>query len=606
MEFLNPTALYGLLAVPLLLIPYLIRRKPRRLIFSSLLLFAGMTSRSGARPWGRLRLPPIFFLQLLLLILLILALGEPVFSVRPSRIAIVLDNSASMQTLEQGQTRFTLARERARDLLADLGATGRVDLYVTLPRLQKTHADPLNPAEAGALLGRLAPLDLGDTGVDYNSLFARLAADNDYDWIYFITDHPARGDAAKLRVVSVGRPAANWAITSFQISRSSLLTPRLQATVEVTNFSPKDARIKVLLKSGGAVVASRELMVGGGRTSSASFEGFPAKSYYEAEIEPRDSLVLDNRRFAAPPRSQNLRILGVSPRPQELASLRTIPGVSVDLIAPADYEKTDRSGYGLEVFHFSTLAVLPRNPALFVLPPDNNALVDLQKPVARPVVSSWREPHELTRYVNFALFRPNYARPLKANSAGESIIESPDGALAFAVERQGSRYLVLGFDPFPYLGRDNLPVSIFTLNFLDWFVESSRAKAIATGEPLGAGNAQRGDLLITPKGDKIALKPGGGDFAATFYQGIYELPRGGQREWVPVNFDDINESDLREPATIELRGQAPGTSSPSILFAFWPYLLLASLLLLFLEWFINPRVASSRLPKQSKQSVKGL
>jgi hypothetical protein len=221
MEFLNPTALYGLFATPLLLIPYLIRRRPRRVIFSSLLLFTGMTSRSGARPWGRLRLPPIFFLQLVLLILLILALGEPVFSVRPSRIAIVLDNSASMQTLEQGQTRFTLARERARDLLADLGATGRVEIYVTLPRLQKTHADPLNPAEAGGLLARLTPVDLGDTGVDYNGLFDRLARENDYDWIYFITDHPARGEAAKLRVVSVGRPAANWAITSFQISRSS-------------------------------------------------------------------------------------------------------------------------------------------------------------------------------------------------------------------------------------------------------------------------------------------------------------------------------------------------------------------------------------------------
>ena len=39
MEFLNPTALLGLFALPLLLIPYLARRKPRRLVFSSLLLF---------------------------------------------------------------------------------------------------------------------------------------------------------------------------------------------------------------------------------------------------------------------------------------------------------------------------------------------------------------------------------------------------------------------------------------------------------------------------------------------------------------------------------------------------------------------------------------
>ena len=67
MEFLNPAALYGLLALPLLLIPYLIRRKPQRIIFSSLLLFTEPGTRAGGQAMGRLRLPPIFFLQLLLL-----------------------------------------------------------------------------------------------------------------------------------------------------------------------------------------------------------------------------------------------------------------------------------------------------------------------------------------------------------------------------------------------------------------------------------------------------------------------------------------------------------------------------------------------------------
>jgi hypothetical protein len=84
MEFLNPTALLGFFGLPLLLIPYLIRRKPRRLIFSSLLLFMTGTEATSGRPWGRINLPPIFFLQLLLLALLVLSLSEPVFSVHPT------------------------------------------------------------------------------------------------------------------------------------------------------------------------------------------------------------------------------------------------------------------------------------------------------------------------------------------------------------------------------------------------------------------------------------------------------------------------------------------------------------------------------------------
>ncbi|MFQ5540264.1 MAG: BatA domain-containing protein, partial [Candidatus Binatia bacterium] len=101
MEFLNPAGLFALSLLPILLIPYLIRGRPRRIVFSSLLLLREFPSGSSRWLWGRLRIPLLFFLQLLFLLLLALALGEPVFTIRqPQNIAIVLDNSASMQALE--------------------------------------------------------------------------------------------------------------------------------------------------------------------------------------------------------------------------------------------------------------------------------------------------------------------------------------------------------------------------------------------------------------------------------------------------------------------------------------------------------------------------
>ncbi len=588
MEFLNPTALYGLFAAPLLLIPYLIRRRPRPLVFSSLLLFMDLDKRSASRPWGKLRVPPIFFLQLLLLLLLVFSLGEPVFSLRPSIIAIVLDNSASMQALEQERSRFALAKKQADALIGDLGTSAKVDLYVTLPRLHKIHGHDVNSAEAAALLSRLEPVDLGDEAADYNVLFAQLIAERDYDRVYFVTDRPARVQGGKVRVITVGRPAANLAITSFQTSRSSLVNPRLQAAVEVTNFSSQDARLKVTLKGGGAALSNRALVVPAGEATIAKFEGFPHRAYYEAEIDARDALALDNKRFAIAPSAQQFRVLGVSPRPQALASLRAIAGITVDLVSPAEYQAVDRSDYGLEIFHLSAPAVLPSNSTLLILPPDNNGVVELQDPLVRPVVTGWREPHPLTRYVNFALFRPNYARPLKANAAGESIIESPAGALAFSVKREGSRHLVLGFDPLPYLGRDNLPVSVFTLNVMDWFVEASQQKALATGEPLLIGGSREKGWLVTPRGEKISPNPDTGRFAETLHQGIYELHREGRQQFIPLNFHDPTESDLRHPGAIEIRGESADHTSPSTLFALWPYLLLLCFLLLLIEWFINP------------------
>lgn len=593
MEVLNPVALLGLLALPLLLIPYLIRRKPRRMIFSSLLLFMEGGAEAN-RAFGRIHVPPIFFLQLLLLALLIFALSEPVFSVRPTNIAIVMDNSASMQAEQDGKTRLKLAQEKALDVIAELGPTGKVDLYVTTPRLARTHATPLAPGEAHSAVNNIQSYDLGDSPIDYDQALNQLAREHNYERVYLITDHPAGGQTATIRVVSVGQPRDNLAVTAFDVRRSSLIDSRMEASATVANFSAKNEKIKLLLKADGAVLASRDLVVGADKTASATFDRFPEHSRYEIEIDKRDALALDNRRFAVLPGARNLRILAVTPRPQAANSLKSIQGVSIDVIAPADYAKYQSGLYGLEIFHFATPARLPDRPALFILPPENNSLVNLGAPISNVEISSWREPHVLTRYINFSLFRPAYARPLKPQTAGDVVIENPAGALAFAVQRPGMRYLILGFDPLPYLGRENLPMSIFTLNFLDWFFESSGSRSQATGEPIPLVAAQSGDFLITPTGERVALKPGLGYFASTFAQGIYQRNHAGTSELYARNFDDIGESDLRALTTIDLRGESKQSGSASVLFSFWPYLLLASLVLLVIEWFITPR--RSRLP----------
>jgi hypothetical protein len=591
MEFLNPTALLGLLALPLLLVPYLIRKKPRRLVFSSLLLFMEAGIPASGRPWGRINLPPIFFLQLLLLALLILAISEPVFSVRPTNIAIVLDNSASMQALEDGKPRLSLAKESASSVIGELGAGGTVDLYVTTPRLTKVRAAPLDPVEAKAAVGAITALDLGDPSIDYDKVLSQLAREHRYERVYLVTDHPARGQTPTSRVITVGRAQHNLAVTGFEIHRASLVNARLEASAKIANFSDRDEKIRVVLKGSGTTLASRELTVGTDKTATVSFEGFAEQPSYEAAIEARDALPLDNHRFAVAPASRHLQILAVTPRPQAMMSLKSIPGISVDVVSPAEYEKSERTGYGLEMFHFSAPAVPPQNPALFILPPESHSLAKPGAPVSNAAVSGWREPHTLTRYINFSLFRPTYARPLKPQSAGDVVIESPNGALAFATERQGVRYLTLGFDPLPFLGRENLPMSIFTLNLIDWFFESGGSSGQATGEPIRLGSMQSGDVLTTPAGIQVSLKPEFGYFSATFYQGIYQRGRGGKSELYARNLQDTNESDLRTPAPIELRGTAPNSSSASVLFSFWPYLLAASLLLLLIEWFITPRMA---------------
>jgi len=592
MEFLNPAALYTSFLLPLLLIPYLIRGKPRRLVFSSLLLLKEFSSSSAGRPWGRLRLPLAFFLQLFFLLLLILALGEPVFSARPLNLAIVIDNSASMQAGEGQKSRFEIVQAEARDLLREVPSNARVNLFVIVPDLERIGEEALGPEQASTLITTFRPYDLGEPPKSYGEELLRLAEERKYERIYFLTDHPVQGRDETIKVVTVGRPKDNLAVTSFYIAGPSFVSSQLKATIEVTSFSSEEENVNVLLKGGGKLLSRRAQIIPPRKTIVVSFEGFPSLPHYEAELKVNDGLALDNRRFAVPSAARGLDILGISPRPEALQSLSSIPGLRVKVISPKAYERSRDEGHALEIFHYSAPASLPRSHALFVLPPDENPLVGLEKPLSRPIISDWSDPHPLTRYVNFALFHPTYARPLKPSSFGEAVIKSAEGALAVTLEHEGFRYLVLGFDPFPYLGQRNLPVSIFTLNFLQWFYEGTGRVTTATGEPLRLPTMHRAEFLLTPKEEKIPLNESQTFFSKTLFQGLYQVGQGKETRFMAVNLQDTKESDLNRPQPISLRREGSGIlSSPSFFHSFWPYLLLISLLLLFIEWFLNPPVS---------------
>jgi len=135
---------------------------------------------------------------------------------------------------------------------------------------------------------------------------------------------------------------------------------------------------------------------------------------------------------------------------------------------------------------------------------------------------------------------------------------------------------------------------------LDWFYETSGNRGFTTGERLDWGAAAGTDAVITPRGEKIDLKAGRLDPEASSFQGIYQLNHNRDRQWIAVNFTDTRESDLRDAAPIDLRNSPGAASSASTLFSLWPYLLVASFLLLILEWFISPRLALRREGRVSR------
>ena len=77
-----------------------------------------------------------------------------------------------------------------------MGIGGKIDLYLTTPRLEKLHAAPLSPTEATGILAAHEAYDLAEPPADYDNVLNQLALQQKYERIYLLTDHPAHGQSA--------------------------------------------------------------------------------------------------------------------------------------------------------------------------------------------------------------------------------------------------------------------------------------------------------------------------------------------------------------------------------------------------------------------------
>src|SRR5271155_2577690 len=97
MGLLYPGAILALAAAgPALVLAYMARERPTRVIVSSVLAFRALRGPRAEAFAGRPRFNWMFFVELLILILALLAIASP-FAIRHQNpIALVLDNSAAM------------------------------------------------------------------------------------------------------------------------------------------------------------------------------------------------------------------------------------------------------------------------------------------------------------------------------------------------------------------------------------------------------------------------------------------------------------------------------------------------------------------------------
>lgn len=555
-------------------------------------------------------------LQLVLLTLLLMALGDPRLAqtLLEGRSTVVLvDTSASMKALDVAPSRLGAAREEVRRLVGSLANADRV----LVARMDATVA-PLSTMtdDTAALEAAVDALAPTDTRADLAQGLAFaldvlrglphpeivVVGDGAYGDLAAVNAQVALGDMP-VRFIPLGKEQRNVAITQFSVRRYPLDKSRHEALLEVTNTNDVPADVELTLLGDGDVVDVTRLKLGPRERLPRFYADLAgANRTIEARITltggDRDYLPADDHAYALMPERRRARVLVVTSGNTYLeAALLLDEYLDVTLIEPARYPPP--GAFDVTIFDGVAPALAAgTGAALYLDPPAEGGPVVPDRAVDELFgFDEWDRKSPLVRWMAMADIQVASGHTLHPGPGDRVVGASEHGPILVSGTRGGRPFVALGFDP----RRSDLVLRVawplFILNTIDHFVQedASYISSFRTGDvwriptPSSASLAE----LRDPSGRTRSVPVQHGRAVHFGDQaGFYELVVPGEPEAAKIGFAgnlvDLAESEIAPRTELGLGAPPPAARtalSPGIRRDIWVYLVAAVLLLSAIEWF---------------------
>jgi len=620
MSLLAPLALIGaLLAIPIILM-YMLRLRRREVVVSSTFLWQQVLQDNEANtPWQRLRRNLLLLLQLLILIALVLALARPfilVPAVSTGQIELLLDASASMNATDMpgGDTRFEEAKRQALSIVDTLGANDTMTI-IRVSDVPDVIASASNdPLVLRAAINNAQPSQAAADWVAALTLAAADAVDASNFNMVIISDG-GLGDASGLpgvpgtiRYIPVGQSSSNLAITALATRALPGQSPQLFA--QITNYGSQDASVIFDLRVDGSLFEADRYTVPAGENLpivSASlpedFTTLQAGLTLPAGSTVPDYLAQDNAAWAVSSESSAGRTLVFSANQnlfleQVLRSLPSVQAFQGDVTRPLPTAPFD-----LYIFDGWLPDSLPEGDLLIINPPSTTPLFTVGEEVSGATNIRVNTEDPRMAFVDFGDVNVLKFKSVSGADWADELITAEGGPLLLAGETDGRQVAVLTFD----VHDSDLPLQItwpvLMSNLLEWFTPRA---AFSAPDGLGIGQS----LPIRPPVDASAVRitlPNGSNrtlrvdretlvFADTDMPGIYTVDivqdeEVSQSAPFAVNLFVPQESDITPRDSITLGDSviAPAPREELGQREFWPWVALAALLILMIEWYVYQR-----------------
>lgn len=646
MEWLTPLvgAYAAAVAVPLLLLLYFLKLKRREAIVSSTLLWKrAVQDLQVNAPFQRLRRNLLLLLQLLALAAMLLALAGPVLSLRGGpgqRYVLLIDRSASMNATDVKPNRLDEAKRQAQVLIESMRAgsvvslrdasdhamviafdsRARVMCSFTSDKRQLTAAvDAIEPSDGTSRLGEavtVARAFAQSPGTDDSPRDPEAQAQlvlfsdgriGDLDTIVVAAD--------ELVFHRSGRSGDNVAITAMNVRRSYEQPEQLEVFASLANYTAQAVTRDVQLAISGDVRAIRSVTIPACTAGTAGEQSAPGQVAVNFSLSHDGAGVLEVRQLTPdiltcddvawsilePPRRLTV-LLVTAGNPVLESALRACPIARLDPCTPAGFDAMDpavlsvQRPYDVIVLDNHVPAHLPRcRYMVFGTPPSG---IDVNSPgeLGNQVIIDWRTRHPVLQYVNLTNLFATKSCALNLPRDAEVLAEFNESAALALLRREGSTFLLVGFD----ILQSNWPFEpsfvLFcynSLNFLAAQAGRTEQRQLAVSEPIVVEDVVSGGpaRLVRPDGFQVELTPDPGGtirFAGTHRVGVYsvDIP-GGRKDLYAVNLGDADESRI-EPrrdislSSVTVAAQEQGVQRANV--PLWPVLVLAALVLVCAEW----------------------
>lgn len=615
----------GALAGAIVVVFYILklRRRPVAVPFSKIWQRI-LRDKEATSLFSQLKRLLSLLLQLALLALLLLALGDPRTAanlIEGRNIVVLIDASASMKATDVAPSRLDSAKERVRAMVRGISGSDRM-----LIAQMDAAVTPLS-----TLTGEIAELEAGLAAVkavDASADFARglrFAADTlrglPSPEVIVVSDGalgeptdaagPVHLGDVKLSYVPIGQRAKNAAITGFSVRRYPLDKSRYEVMLEVTNTSDEALDVELSLFGDGQLTDLSRLKLGPKEKLPRFYPNLSgASKTLEAKLAfpdgGHDDLPADDHAYALLPERRRARVQVVTTGNMYLeAALLLDEYLDVTTVDPAKYPA--KGTFDVTIFDGVTPTVAANNGGLLYLNPTGTnvpfevgKLVEDDDKEYKLGFDELDAKSPLLRYTAISDVNIARAHILKGEKEDKVVARSYKGPLLLQGRRAGVKFVALGFD----IRESDLPLRIawplFLLNTINEFVEEdvSYISSFRTGSVwnIPASSAADTATLELPDGTKrvVPIKDGRAVFLGQM-AGFYKLSTGPAAEETSMfaaNLSDPQESAITPVPELKVDGRAAGAVGEfkiGVRREMWIYLLIAVLVVTTLEWLTYHR-----------------